>query len=130
MKPISKAILVVTENETIRDIEEKYFGKGYISEYQDKDISGNGSSLTSYSFAGLFTVTAFLTLLAVVCSECSFAISRYRNQNVASISRIHSVEATRDISPEIDLQDFKEVVILGHEAESNDRQVLQESTLH
>lgn len=130
LKPISKAILEVTENETIQNIEKRYFGEGYISQYQDKDISGTGSSLTSYSFAGLFTVTAFLTLLAVVCSECSFAISRYRNQNIASISKVHSIEATRGISPESNQQDLKEVVILGQEAESNEQQVLQESTLN
>ncbi|XP_074365279.1 glutamate receptor 2.5-like [Apium graveolens] len=128
LKPISKAILEVTENETIRNIEKRYFGEGYISElYQDKDISGNGSSLTAYSFVGLFTVTAFLTLLAVICSECSFAISRYRNQNIPSLSRVHSIEATDDISPESDPQDFKEVVILGQEAESNEEQLLEES---
>ncbi|KAK1399850.1 glutamate receptor 2.5-like [Heracleum sosnowskyi] len=122
VKPISKAILDVMENGTIQEIEKRYFGAGYISPNQDKDISA--SSLTSYSFVGLFTVAAFLTLLAVVCSECSFAISRYRNQNVASISRVHSIESTHDVSSVSDSQDFKEVVILGPEAEIDEQQVL------
>lgn len=125
---MSKAILRVIEDGTIQDIEKRYFGAGYIAQYQNKDLSGNGSSLTPYSFAGLFTVAASLTLLAVVCSECSFAISRYRNQNhVASNSRVHSIEAIRDVSPENELQDL-EAVILGQEAERVKQQVLEEST--
>lgn len=94
-KPVSKAVLDVMEKGTIQDIEKRYFGVGYTSQYHDEDLSRDGPSLTSYSFAGLFTITAFLTLLALGCSECSFVISR-----CYSHTGVHSVEMTHDVPPD------------------------------
>ncbi|WOH01175.1 hypothetical protein DCAR_0520556 [Daucus carota subsp. sativus] len=126
LKPISEAILEVMERGKIQEIEKRYFGKGYVTQYQDEDK--DDSKLTSYSFAGLFAITAVLSLLALVCSECSFAISRYRNRSVDSISRVHSIEVTGDLFRESHQQESKEEVeILGQEADSNRQQVLQES---
>lgn len=114
------------ERGKIQEIEKRYFGKGYVTQYQDEDK--DDSKLTSYSFAGLFAITAVLSLLALVCSECSFAISRYRNRSVDSISRVHSIEVTGDLFRESHQQESKEEVeILGQEADSNRQQVLQES---
>lgn len=95
-KPVSEATLQVMEKGTIQQIEKTYFGEGYTSQYAGEDKSRGSPSLTTYNFAGLFTVTAFLTLLALACFECSFLISSYRNQNVAIISRVQSIEMTQD----------------------------------
>ncbi|KAK1399849.1 Glutamate receptor [Heracleum sosnowskyi] len=121
-KPISKAILDIMEEGKIQQIEKRYFGVGYTFQYHAEDISREGPSLTAYSFAGLFTITAFLTLLALVCSEISFVISRYRNLN-ANISRVQSLKMTDDVpTEENDQRDSKEEVeILGQE-ETNDEQ--------
>lgn len=118
------------EKGTIQDIEKDYFGEGYISGFKDEDISREGSSLTTYSFAGLFTITGFLALLALVCSECSSTISRYLDPDGADISEVNSVdEATGVISPEGGQQDsMVQVEITGQEVESDEQQVLQEST--
>lgn len=100
----------------IQEIQKNYFGEGYASWYQAEDISQDSPSLTSYSFAGLFTITTFLTLLALVCSKCSVFISRYRNPHVANISRVDSIEMTGDVCPENDRQeDSKEDDNLGQE---------------
>ncbi|KAK1399852.1 Glutamate receptor [Heracleum sosnowskyi] len=117
-KPISEAILGVMENGKIQEIEKKYFGEGYASGYQSQDISRDSPSLTSYSFAGLFTITAILTFVALTCSECSVLISRYRNQHVANIPVV---------PPENDGQDSTDQdEILGQE--EGDQQQIQEPT--
>lgn len=87
-----KAVLDVMEKGTIQDIEKRYFGVGYTSQRDNEDLSRDGPSLTSYSFAGLFTITAFLMLLALRCSECSFAISKCHSHKVTSSFRVHSIE--------------------------------------
>ncbi|KAL8149510.1 hypothetical protein AgCh_006500 [Apium graveolens] len=94
-KAISKAILDLRELGTMRKIEKKYFDAGNTSYYDAEDVSQE-PSFTANSFAGLFIITAFLTLLALVCSECSFALSKYR---------VHSIEMTHDVSPQNDLHD-------------------------
>lgn len=117
------------EQGKILQIEKRYFGEGYTFQYHAKDISLDGPSLTPYSFAGLFSITALLTLLALVCSECSFAISRYRNLNV-NISRVQSLEMTDDVpSEESDQRDSREEEILGQE-ENNDEQEVQPTNIH
>ncbi|KAK1379909.1 Glutamate receptor [Heracleum sosnowskyi] len=87
-KPVSESILRLREAGTMQQIEKKYFEAQ--SQYDAEDISQQVPSLTSYSFAGLFIITALFTLLALVCSECSSIISRYR---------IHSMEMTHDVPP-------------------------------
>ncbi|XP_017250102.1 glutamate receptor 2.8-like isoform X1 [Daucus carota subsp. sativus] len=130
-KPISKAILDIMEEGKIQQIEKRYFGVGYTFQYHAEDIPRDGPSLTSYSFAGLFTITAFLTVVALVCSECSSAISRFRNLHAVNISRVQSVEMTDYVSSDEDEpQDSKEKAeILGQE-ESNDGQVVQTTNIH
>ncbi|KAK1399848.1 Glutamate receptor [Heracleum sosnowskyi] len=125
-KPISKAILDVMEKGTIRQIEKNYFGVGYTSQYAGEDISRDSPSLTAFSFAGLFTITAFLTLLALVCSECSFAISRYRRRNAVDV---HSIKVTDDVCSENGRQVPKEEDrVLELELEESHEQVVQEPT--
>lgn len=114
------------ENGTIQQIEKKFFGEGYASGYQAEDILRDSPSLTPYSFAGLFTITAFLTLLALACSECSVFVSRYRNRHIANISRVHSIEVTGDVPQENERQDPNVDEILGQE--ESDQQLVQEST--
>lgn len=113
------------EKGSIQQLEKTYFGQGYTTQYAGEDISRDSPSLTSYNFVGLFAVTAFLTLLAWGCFECSFIISRYRDRN-AAISRVQSIEMTQDASAENDQQDFKEGEFLSQE-ESN-QQVVQDHT--
>ena len=119
------------EEGKIQQIEKRYFGVGYTFQYHAEDIPRDGPSLTSYSFAGLFTITAFLTVVALVCSECSSAISRFRNLHAVNISRVQSVEMTDYVSSDEDEpQDSKEKAeILGQE-ESNDEQVVQPTNVH
>lgn len=76
-------------------IEKRYFDVGNTSYYDAEDVSQEDPRFTSYSFAGLFIIAAFFTLLALVCSEFSFAMSKYR---------VHSMELTHDIPPQNDLQ--------------------------
>lgn len=129
-KPISKAILDVMEEGKIQQIEKRYFGTIYTFQYHADNISRDGPSLTAYSFSGLFTITAFLTLLALVCSECSFAISRYRNLNV-NISRVQSFEMTDDVpSDENDERDSKEEAEIIDQEENNDEQDVHPTNIH
>ena len=119
------------EEGKIQQIEKRYFGVGYTFQYHAEDIPRDGPSLTSYSFAGLFTITALLTVVALVCSECSSAISRFRNLHAVNISRVQSAEMTDYVSSDEDEpQDSKEEAeILGQE-ESNDEQVVQTTNIH
>ncbi|XP_017251960.1 glutamate receptor 2.1-like [Daucus carota subsp. sativus] len=113
-KPISEAILNVMEKGTIQDIEKNYFGPGYTSQYAGEDLSRDSPSLTTYSFAGLFTITAFLTLLALICSECSFAISSYRSRN--------SINPAEDVPPKNE-QDSEGVDEILEQEESHEQEV-------
>ena len=103
------------EKGTIQDIEKNYFGPGYTSQYAGEDLSRDSPSLTTYSFAGLFTITAFLTLLALICSECSFAISSYRNRN--------SINPAEDVPPKNDEQDSEGVDEILKQEESHEQEV-------
>ncbi|KAK1399845.1 Glutamate receptor [Heracleum sosnowskyi] len=94
-KPISKAILELRESGIMQNIEKRYFDVGNTSYYDAEDASQEDPRFTSLSFAGLFIIAAFFTLLALVCSECSFAMSRYR---------VHSFEMTHDVPLQNDLQ--------------------------
>ncbi|KAL8145213.1 glutamate receptor 2.3-like [Apium graveolens] len=87
-KPMSKAIFSLRESGRMRLIERRYFEVGRTSKYEAEDASQINPSLTTSSFAGLFIVTALLTLL-----------TRYR---------VHSLMMTHDVRGEIDLQDHKE----------------------
>lgn len=102
------------EKGTIQDIEKNYFGPGYTSQYAGEDLSRDSPSLTTYSFAGLFTITAFLTLLALICSECSFAISSYRSRN--------SINPAEDVPPKNE-QDSEGVDEILEQEESHEQEV-------
>ncbi|XP_054820443.1 glutamate receptor 2.5-like isoform X2 [Prosopis cineraria] len=68
----SRAILNVRESEEMDKIEEKYFGSSDDNEDQGLSNSSSNevsSSLTTYSFAGLFIVIVILSLLALLVSE-------------------------------------------------------------
>lgn len=123
---ISKAILDVMENGSIQEIEKKYFGDGYHSQlYQIGEISRNNPSLTAYSFAGLFTITGFLTILALVCSECSFALTRHDHgaQNGSDRHENDSLGSLPDPKDDSDIYDNDEdedTVVEG------DQQVVQD----
>lgn len=66
----SRAILNVTQGEEMDRIEQKYFGSISDDHYQDQsDTSYDTPSLTTHSFAGLFMITGFFTLLALLASE-------------------------------------------------------------
>ncbi|KAJ7955738.1 Glutamate receptor-like protein [Quillaja saponaria] len=69
----SRAILNVTQNVTMDQIEKKYFGSNNgVLEVQDQFAQNSDSpstSLTAHSFAGLFMITGIATLLALIFSE-------------------------------------------------------------
>ncbi|XP_057724779.1 glutamate receptor 2.8-like [Arachis stenosperma] len=72
----SRGILEVTESDEMDKIEAKYFGKIMNNGWQDQSdastttsSSSSPSSLTFYSFSGLFLVTGSATLLALFVSE-------------------------------------------------------------
>ncbi|KAK7291903.1 hypothetical protein RIF29_07445 [Crotalaria pallida] len=68
----SRAILNVTQGDSMGNIERKYFGKSDDDAVQDKteDLSSSDTpNLTTYSFAGLFIITGIVTVLALVVSE-------------------------------------------------------------
>lgn len=99
------------ENGSIQEIEKKYFGDGYHSQsYQIEEISRNNPSLTAYSFAGLFTITGFLTILALVCSECSFALTRHDHgaQNSSDRHENDSLGSLPDPKDDSDIYDNDE----------------------
>ncbi|MED6185690.1 hypothetical protein PIB30_059550 [Stylosanthes scabra] len=74
----SRGILNVSESEELEKIEEKYFGKimnnnGWEDQTDGSSTSSSSSSspssLTLYSFSGLFLITGIATLLALLVSE-------------------------------------------------------------
>ncbi|TKY54620.1 Glutamate receptor 2.8 [Spatholobus suberectus] len=66
----SRAILKVTESDSMNEIEEKYFGKNVIGgEDPSAQMSSGTQSLTFHSFAGLFLITGIATFLALLVSE-------------------------------------------------------------
>lgn len=67
----SRAILNVTESDSIDDIKKRYFGDkiGGAQDQSTQTSSTTSTSLTSHSFAGLFLVTGIATLLALIVSE-------------------------------------------------------------
>ncbi|XP_054820762.1 glutamate receptor 2.7-like [Prosopis cineraria] len=70
----SRAILNVRESEEMDKIEQKYFGRNH-EDYEGQGLSTSSSpddassSLTTYSFAGLFMAIGILSLLALTVSE-------------------------------------------------------------
>ncbi|MED6191588.1 hypothetical protein PIB30_001319 [Stylosanthes scabra] len=70
----SRGILNVSESEEMDKIEEKYFGKimknnGWEDQSSSTTSSSSPSSLTLYSFSGLFLITGIATFLALLVSE-------------------------------------------------------------
>ncbi|KAJ7955741.1 Glutamate receptor-like protein [Quillaja saponaria] len=70
----SRAILNVTQSETIYQLEKKHFGSStgaLEAEDVDGEISSDSASpsLTAYSFGGLFMITGIATFLALLVSE-------------------------------------------------------------
>lgn len=118
------------EKGTIRQIEKNYFGVGYTSQYAGEDISRDSPSLTAYSFAGLFTITGFLTILALVCSECSVAISKHRKRGSSKVTEDdppeNNPQVPEDDPPKNNPQDPKNDEILEQLGEGHEQEVLQE----
>ncbi|KAI4356969.1 hypothetical protein L6164_000946 [Bauhinia variegata] len=74
----SRAILNVTEDKDIfGGIKNKYFSSKIISEDQSASIKSDSTSLTVYSFAGLFLIVAVTFLLSLVCFLFSFLYSEW-----------------------------------------------------
>ncbi|XP_028773675.1 glutamate receptor 2.9-like [Neltuma alba] len=69
----SRAILNVTESDAMEQIERKYFGSRdddeVVEQNKGSSSENTSTSLTTYSFGGLFIVIGGLTFLALVVSE-------------------------------------------------------------
>ncbi|KAI3771993.1 hypothetical protein L6452_03166 [Arctium lappa] len=70
---MSKAIVSVTESDSMKVLEDEYFGPNYSS---DRDfypqIAPEASGLNVYNFAGLFIIIVVATIVALLCSETTF----------------------------------------------------------
>ncbi|CAH1432653.1 unnamed protein product [Lactuca virosa] len=89
---MSRAILNITESDMMRDLKEKHFGDKYSSQDFNPQISPEAPGLNAYNFAGLFIVTAFATMIALLCSEssfgkkCAFKLKDYEKKQGSSFS--------------------------------------------
>ncbi|GAA0140408.1 transmembrane signal receptor [Lithospermum erythrorhizon] len=97
----SKAILEVTQNRSLCDIEINdgvAVGYPYVND-DSSSISQDNPSLTASDFGGLFIIVGSATLLAVFCSECPLGkalcrnLTEYSNRCLSfSPGRVHSIE--------------------------------------
>ncbi|KAI3782152.1 hypothetical protein L2E82_12185 [Cichorium intybus] len=69
---MSRAILNITESDMMQTLETSHFGTKYSSQDFNPQISPKAPGLNAYNFAGLFIITAFATIIALLCSESSF----------------------------------------------------------
>ncbi|KAI4353750.1 hypothetical protein L6164_002679 [Bauhinia variegata] len=97
----SSAILHLIENSTMDMVEDKYFGVNH-DDLQDQydQISSETSSLTTHSFAGLFIITGFLIILALLVSE-SYVWQRLV-MVAKTFSKKYLFSSSRKVNPSMD----------------------------